>query len=78
MMSIKRLLIAAAIVVSFAAGAFAQNFPNMRRAQDALQEAMDYLERAPPRFGGHRAQAMRHIRAAYEEIDRAMEFATER
>ena len=74
----KHLLAAAALVASFAAGAYAQGFPNLRRAQASLQEAAEFLERAPPGMGSHRAQAIRHIRAAHEEIDRAMEFVMER
>ncbi len=78
MVMIKRLLVLVAIVASFAAGAYAQNFPNIRGAQDSLRDAMAQLERAPPRFGGHKAQAMRLMRAAYDELDQAMEFASER
>lgn len=74
----KHLLVAVAIAASFAAGAYAQGFPNLRRAQANLQEAAEFLERAPPGFGGHKRQAILHIRAAFEEIDRAMEFAMER
>lgn len=72
------LLVALAMGASFAAGAYAQGFPNLRRAQANLQEALEYLERAPPGLGGHRRQAILHIRAAHEEIDRAMEFAMQR
>lgn len=75
---IKRLLVVIAIVASFAASAYAQGFPNIRGAQDSLRDAMAQLERAPPRFGGHKAQAMRLMRAAYDELDQAMEFASER
>lgn len=78
MVMIKRLLVLVAIVASFAAGAYAQSFPNIRGAQDSLRDAMAQLERAPSRFGGHKDQAMRLIRAAHDELDRAMEFASER
>ena len=49
---IKRLLILVAITASFAVNAYAQGFPNIRGAQDSLQDAMAYLERAPAGFGG--------------------------
>jgi len=75
---IKRLLVLVALIASFAAGAYAQGFPNIRGAQDSLRDAMAQLERAPPRFGSHKAQAMRLSRAAYDELDQAMEFASQR
>lgn len=75
---IKRSLILVAIIASFAVNAYAQGFPNIRSAQDSLQDAIDSLERAPAGFGGHKAQAMRLIRAAHEELDLAMEFRSER
>ena len=78
MTTITRLATIAALVASLTTGAHAQNFPNIRGAQDSLQDAMAQLERAPPRFGGHKAQAMRHIRAAYDELDRAIDFASDR
>ena len=78
MTMIKRSLAVAALVTFFAAGAQAQNFPNIRGAQDSLQDAMAQLDRAPPRFGGHKARAMRLIREAHNELDRAMAFASER
>lgn len=78
MITVKRLLVLVALVGSFAAGAYAQGFPNIRGAQGSLQQAMAYLERAPSGFGGHKAQAMRLIRAAHDELDEAMEFASER
>ena len=75
---IKRLLILVAITASFAVNAYAQGFPNIRGAQDSLQDAMASLERAPAGFGGHKAQAMRLIRAAHDELDLAMEFKSQR
>lgn len=78
MTKVRRLLVLVALTTSFATGAVAQNFPNIRGAQDSLQDAMAQLERAPPRFGGHKAQAMRQMRAAYAELDRAMAYASQR
>ena len=40
MVTMKRLLVPAALGVSFAAGAYAQGFPNIRRAQNSLRSAM--------------------------------------
>ena len=78
MVTIKSLLVVAGLVASFAAGAYAQGFPNIRSAQGNLREAMARLERAPNVFGGHKAEAMQLIRAAYDELDLGMEFAAER
>lgn len=67
---------AAAAVLTFAAGAcVAQDpFPNIHGAQDALASAAAYLEHAPPEFGGHKARAMQHIRAAQEELLAALNY----
>lgn len=75
---IKRSLDVAAFVASFAASAHAQTMPNVRGAQDSLQDAMAQLERAPPRFGGHKAGAMRLMRIAQDELNQAMTFASKR
>lgn len=78
MTKLTRLMVLVAATASFATVAVAQDFPNIRGAQDSLQDAMAQLERAPPRFGGHKAQAMRQMRAAYAELDRAIAFASQR
>lgn len=78
LIQVKYLFFAIAIGVSFAVGAYAQNFPNLRGAQASLQDAVEHLERAPNRFGGHKAQAIWFIIAANDEINQAMEFAVER
>lgn len=58
--------------------AYAQAFPNIRGAQEHLREAMSLLERAPNRFGGHKARAMQLMQGAHEELDEAMAYAAER
>ena len=59
--------------IAFMAGAIAQSrFPNIDAAQVSLASALDSLNRAPDRFGGHRATAMNHIRSAQAELNEAI------
>lgn len=46
-------------------------WPNLTEAETHLGLALDALHRAPDRFGGHKAEAARLIRAALEEIEAA-------
>ncbi|MCK8785804.1 hypothetical protein M0638_15600 [Roseomonas sp. NAR14] len=46
-------------------------FPNIVDAQNHLQAALASLERAPDRFGGHKGEAQRLIRAALGELEEA-------
>ena len=64
---------AAVAALSFTAGAVAQaRFPNIDAAQTNLAAALGNLNRAPDRFGGHRAAAMNHIRSAQGELGEAI------
>jgi hypothetical protein len=46
-------------------------FPNLTDAEEHLAAALAALHRAPDRFGGHKAEAMRLIHAALNEIEQA-------
>jgi hypothetical protein len=46
-------------------------FPNLTDAEMHLTAALDALHRAPDRFGGHKAEAVRLIHAALNEIEQA-------
>jgi hypothetical protein len=62
-------LFAIAAIGIFTAGAYAQSrFPNIDAAQGALASALQSLERAPDRFGGHKAAAQNLTRSAQQEL----------
>ena len=46
-------------------------WPNLNDAERNLAAALDSLHRAPDRFGGHKAEAIRLIRGALSEIEMA-------
>jgi hypothetical protein len=46
-------------------------WPNLADAELQLASALDALHRAPDRFGGHKAEAIRLVRGALEEIELA-------
>lgn len=46
-------------------------WPNLNDAEAQLRGALASLNRAPNRFGGHKAEAERLIRAALAEIEMA-------
>lgn len=61
----------AAVGLALATEASAQSFPNLTDAEGHLGAALEALRRAPDRFGGHKAEAMRLIQAALAEIEQA-------
>lgn len=64
----------AAGLACFGAGAYAQQrFPNIDSAQASLAAALQSLDRAPERFGGHKARAMELIRQAQQELNQAVQ-----
>ena len=46
-------------------------WPNLNDAEAQLRGALESLNRAPNRFGGHKAEAERLIRGALAEIEMA-------
>ncbi len=62
----------AAVGLAVAGEAAAQPaFPNLTDAEGHLGAALESLRRAPDRFGGHKAEAIRLIQAAQAEIEQA-------
>ena len=61
-------LLAGAALVSGCAVA-QEPWPNLNEAEYHLGLALDALHRAPDRFGGHKAEAIRLIRGALDEIE---------
>ncbi|MBR0652731.1 hypothetical protein GXW78_23945 [Roseomonas terrae] len=71
MMRALPVLVAGAATIT-AAGCAAQTpFPNLTEAEENLAAALQSLHRAPDRFGGHKAEAIRLIHAALNEIEMA-------
>jgi hypothetical protein len=74
--AIRPTLLAAVAIGLFAAGAYAQaRFPNIDAAQASLASALQSLDRAPDRFGGHKAAAMSLVRQAQQELTLAIQAA---
>ena len=68
----KAALLGACAAACFAAGAVAQSrFPYLDSAQAALASALQSLDSAPDRFGGHKTNAQRLIREAQHELTTA-------
>jgi len=58
-------------------GAFAkthddQQYPRLQAAITAINDALDFLEKAPDTFGGHKAAAMTACRTAVRQLTAAM------
>jgi len=80
MKSMSRLKPAGAIalvaVLSFAAGSFAQGrYPEIVRAENALNGALNDLQHARHIFGGHRDHAVGLINQAIGELEAGKQFA---
>ena len=48
--------------------------PRIARAIKDLQDAVDYMQKAPHDFGGHRAEAVEASKRAIEQLKLALEF----
>lgn len=65
-------LLAAGVGVLAAGCTVAQvPFPNLTDAEEHLAAALEALHQAPDRFGGHKAEAIRLIHGALNEIELA-------
>ena len=51
-----------------------EQHPEIASAMNHLREAKQNLEHAAHDFGGHRAEALKHVNEALEECRKAMEF----
>jgi hypothetical protein len=64
-----------AFALGFATRAYtAEKHPELLAADQALHNALRHLEKAAHDFGGHRAKAADHVRAALSEISQAYSF----
>lgn len=52
--------------------------PRLVRAIEALEEARDYLKKAPNNFGGHKKKAVQSITTAIDDVKLALEHAEEK
>jgi hypothetical protein len=67
--------LAMAFALGFAARAYtAERHPELLAADQALHNALNHLEKAAHDFGGHRAKAAEHVRAALGEVSQAYSF----
>jgi len=51
-----------------------QEFPRLQAAIAALNDAIDFLEKAPDTFGGHKAAALAASRTAVRQLQAAMNY----
>ncbi len=72
----KGLTLAAALAV-LSSPAFAARHPRIRVAIRALRRVEQDLSKAPPVFGGHKAQAQQLIHQAIEHLRQALQYANE-
>ena len=67
-----------ALPVSFAAAQTVhsemEHHPRIAKAIRELEDAIAYLEAAPHDFGGHKAAAIRDLRAAIEQLRKAIAY----
>jgi len=52
----------------------AQQFPRLQAAITAINDAVDFMEKAPDDFGGHKAAAIAACRAAVRQLNVAMNY----
>jgi hypothetical protein len=55
--------------------AAASDYPRLDEAIKAMKEAKKWLEKAPPKFGGHKKKAIEALDEAVIQLDKAIEFA---
>jgi hypothetical protein len=67
----------AAALAAYSAPVLASPYPNIDVAIQALRNAERHLQKAPPRFGGHKAQAGQLIHQAIEQLRQAIQFANQ-
>ena len=78
----KKTLVTASIVLAFAAGVFAttaiekqkeaKKHPRIEKAIDAMKDALEYMDKAPDDFGGHKAAAIADTKAAIKSLHEAL------
>ena len=55
-----------------------EQFPRLQAAVTSLEDAIDFMEKAPDTFGGHKAAAIRACRTAVEQLRAAMAYRRSR
>lgn len=77
----KKLLLTLCVLFAFAAGVFATNaykqheakkHPRIEKAIDAMKDAVEYMDKAPDDFGGHKAAAIADTKAALKSLHQAL------
>ncbi|HXP51714.1 MAG TPA: hypothetical protein VN922_17285 [Bacteroidia bacterium] len=78
----KKTLVTASIVLAFAAGVFAttaiekqkeaKKHPRIEKAIDAMKDAIEYMDKAPDDFGGHKEAAIKDTKAAIKSLHEAL------
>jgi len=68
------LAMAAGLLVPRMAQARDQQFPRLQAAITAIDDALDFLTKAPDDFGGHKAAAIAACRAAERQLRAAMAY----
>jgi hypothetical protein len=69
------LAMAAGLILPRTAAASRQpRFPRLQAAITALDDALDFLQKAPDDFGGHKAAAMDACRVAERQLRAAMAY----
>ncbi len=48
--------------------------PRIAKAIHEMEDALDYLQKAPANFGGHKADAIRDIKQAIKSLKQALHF----
>lgn len=82
----KKLLITLSVLLAFGAGVFATNaynqheakkHPRIEKAIDAMKDAIEYMDKAPDDFGGHKAAAIADTKAAIKSLHEALGYRYE-
>jgi hypothetical protein len=82
----KKLLLTGSLVAAFAfgvltttaftnsnaPGAEAKKHPRIEKAIDAMKDAVEYMDKAPDDFGGHKADAIKDTKAAIKSLHEAL------
>ncbi len=56
----------------------ANKHPRMQKAIDNIEDAIDYLQKAPDVFGGNKADAIKDCKQAAAALRRALQFAAKK
>ena len=59
---------------ALAARGSSQQFPRLQAAVTSLEDAIDFMQKAPDDFGGHKAAALAACRTAVQQLRAAMAY----